>query len=111
MNTLRFHGVYASHARLREHVVPEPEEPVGQRACCGPDDPISRCHRLAWAELLARVLAIDVLACPRCGSRMNQIAWITDNLVIEKILRAVGLPTDSPGLHPPRSAEEVYCES
>lgn len=111
-NVLRFHGVYASHARLREKVVPEREEVLAKRACgCGPDDPTSRSHRLSWAELLARVFAIDVLACPRCGSRMSQIAWIVDRAVIRKILNSVGLATDSPEPHPPRSFEEVFGEA
>lgn len=108
-NTLRFHGVYAAHARLREKVVPDREEVLAKRACrCGPDDPLSRSHRLSWAELLARVFSIDVLECPRCGSRMSQIAWITDSEVIRKILSCVGLATDSPVPHPPKSFEEAF---
>lgn len=111
MNTLRFHGVYASHARLREKVVPEPKETQARRACpCDPDDPVSRSYRMAWAELLARVFLIDVLSCPRCGSRMSQIAWITDGEVIRKILACVGLATDSPVGHPPKSFDHAFGE-
>jgi DNA-directed RNA polymerase subunit RPC12/RpoP len=34
------------------------------------------CRRRAWTRLLAKVHAIDVLACPRCGSRMSVIGVI-----------------------------------
>jgi hypothetical protein len=44
------------------------------------------CRRRAWARLLAKVHAIDVLACPRCGSRMSVIAVITDPAQIRKII-------------------------
>ena len=45
-------------------------------------DALSR--RRAWARLLAKVHAIDVLACPRCGSRMSVIAVITDTTQIRR---------------------------
>ena len=112
MNTLRFHGIYASHARLREQVVPEPEEPPSHRPCSGrPEDPIRRDHRLAWAELLARVYRVDVFRCPRCSSRTSRIAWVTVPDVIRRILHSVGLATDSPALHPPRTSAEVFGEA
>ncbi|HSV94168.1 MAG TPA: hypothetical protein VLH81_13885, partial [Desulfobacterales bacterium] len=44
------------------------------------------CRRRAWARLPAKVHAIDVLACPRCGSRMSVIAVITDPAQIRKII-------------------------
>jgi len=63
--------------------------------------------RLPWAELLARVFLADVFACPKCSSgRLQRIAWITDSDTIHRILRAVGLPTDSPRFHPARHADE-----
>lgn len=109
VNIIRFHGVYAPRARLRREVVPAaPREPEPSPAGCTKHASIRCRSRLPWAELLARVFAIDVLACPRCQSRMSRIAWITDTQTIEKILRAVGLPTDSPVFHPPRTPEEPY---
>ena len=33
-------------------------------------------HRKAWARLPAKVHALDVLACPRCGRRMSVIACL-----------------------------------
>jgi hypothetical protein len=35
-------------------------------ALVGPDDP-GRARRLAWADLMKRVFAADVLVCSKCG--------------------------------------------
>ena len=45
---------------------------------------------------MARVFAIDVLECPNCRSRMQRIAFITQENVIHAFLETVGLPADSP---------------
>jgi hypothetical protein len=56
----------------------------------------------AWAELLRRVFAIDVLACSQCGGRLRFIATIEDPIVVQRILRHVGLPTEAPEPAPAR---------
>jgi hypothetical protein len=56
-----------------------------------------------WARLMKRVFEIDVLECPRCGSRMQRIAFLTDSAVVQKILRCLNLPIHAPGPDPPRS--------
>jgi hypothetical protein len=43
-----------------------------------------------WAMLLLRVFAIDVMACPRCDSRMQRIAVIQQPKVIAAILDCLG---------------------
>jgi hypothetical protein len=39
-----------------------------------------------WAALMRRAFGLDVLACPRCGGRLQLIATISDPRVIERIL-------------------------
>ncbi len=51
---------------------------------------------VAWADLLRRVFACDVLACPDCGGRLRLLATIADRAVVEKILTHLGLPVDLP---------------
>jgi DNA-directed RNA polymerase subunit RPC12/RpoP len=41
---------------------------------------------LASARLLAKVHELDIMACPRCGSRMAVIAVITDPTQIHMII-------------------------
>ena len=50
----------------------------------------------AWADLLRRVFALDVLACPDCGGRLRLLATIEDRAVVEKILTHLGLPAAPP---------------
>ena len=60
----------------------------------------------------ARSFRVDVFECSRCGCRgMQRIAWILDRAVIRRILGSVGLATDGPVPHPPRSSAEVFGEA
>ena len=45
---------------------------------------------------MRRVFDIDVLECPKCRSRMQRIAFITQPSAIHAFLSSVGLPADSP---------------
>jgi hypothetical protein len=90
MHTIRFQGVFSAHARLRPEVVPKGK---GDSTACE--------HDQEGTGLSSG------LECPRCESRMQAIAAITDPTVIRKILRAVGMPTDSPELSPARREERT----
>jgi putative transposase len=56
----------------------------------------------AWADLLRRTFAADVLACAHCGRRLRLLATITDERVIRRLLRHLGLPTEVPEPAPAR---------
>jgi hypothetical protein len=49
----------------------------------------------AWADLMRRAFAADVLSCPRCGGRMTVLATIDDPAVIHRILTHLGLSTEA----------------
>jgi hypothetical protein len=53
--------------------------------------------------VLARTFGFDVLACPRCGGRLRLIALIKEAAVIDRILRHLGLPTETPAPRPARA--------
>ena len=55
-----------------------------------------------WAELMQRSFGFDVLACPRCGDRLELIALIEDPSVLRRILSHLGLPTEVPTARPAR---------
>src|SRR5467141_2033656 len=55
-----------------------------------------------WAQLMARIFALDVLECPRCGGRMRILAAIEDPSVAPKILDYLGLPSRPPPIAPAR---------
>ena len=58
--------------------------------------PSTRPRRLAWAELLRRVFAVDVLECPRCGGRMRLLATIHPPQATQAILECLDLPARAP---------------
>ncbi len=53
-------------------------EVTAQEAQGGGDQhrPPLHTYRVPWADLLEKVFAIDVLACPECGGRLRVIAFI-----------------------------------
>ena len=57
----------------------------------------------AWADLMRRMFAIDVLACAGCGGRLRLLATIEDPTTVTKILAHLGLPTEAPAVTPARS--------
>ncbi len=56
-----------------------------------------------WANLMRRSLALDVLACPRCGGRLRLIAAVDQPTVVARILGHLALPTEVPGTRPARA--------
>ena len=53
---------------------------------------------------MPRALALDVVACPRCGGRLRLIAIVHDPGVVRAILAHLGLAPapDPPGPAPPQ---------
>jgi hypothetical protein len=60
---------------------------------------------LDWAQLLARVYAVDVLACRRCGGRMKVVAFLTESDVTRKIRNHLDLPSVPPEPRPGRTRD------
>ena len=66
--------------------------------------------RRRWAEMIRRVYEVDPLVCPKCGSEMRVIGFITQPRVIRRILdhmkkkaraeRPPPAPAPVPGLAP-----------
>jgi hypothetical protein len=129
-NLLRYHGTLAPNARWRKLIVPP--APVaaeggavtreGAAGGCegrhasggdgagrdGPARGAPRSDWIPWAELMRRVWAEDVLACPRCGGRMRVIAAVTSREAIRRILEHLGLPPRAPPLSPARLPDDGW---
>ena len=56
----------------------------------------TRSYRVPWADLLKKVFAVDVLACPDCGGRLQVIAFIADDTVARRILLHLRLDSRGP---------------
>ena len=112
VHLIRNHGVLAPHATDRAQIVPGPGTTEGG-AATGTHTPAqsgARVQRLAWAQLLARVFAVDVTLCPSCGGRMHWVAALTDPGSIRTYLTGVGLPADPPVIAPARPPPQLELE-
>jgi hypothetical protein len=111
INLVLYHGVLAPHSRWRARAVAyqSPGLPLGtppaDSAAPGVSEPQGEApgtpRSWTWADLMRRAFELEVLACPRCGSRMRVIATIEDPRVIRQILAHLGLPTEGPQPRPP----------
>jgi hypothetical protein len=103
VNPLLYYGVLAPRASWRKEIVPHapvsatdvmPDESRSAGSVCEPG--------WRWADLMRRVFALDVLACPRCGGRLRLIAVLEASDATARILRHLDLPPDVPPPAPAR---------
>ena len=87
---VRYYGAYSNASRGKRKKAAAAAEsssshqPPGDAAV--PDGPDRAALRRRWAELIRRVYEVDPLVCPRCGSEMRVIGFITEPAVIDRIL-------------------------
>jgi len=96
--------------RERELLATPPATPL-THADTPPKPDAARARRLAWAELMKRVFAIDVLECPRCRGPMRILAAIHPPDTTSAILACLGLPVRAPPLAPARCDDGVDDEA
>jgi len=112
---VRYHGILAPAASLRDSVVPASVQSESQGTTTqqlggtesaepapNATHDAMKPRRTRWAALLRRVFAVDALACPRCGATLRLLAAIEDPAVARAILLCLGLPARAP---PPRAAD------
>ncbi|MEZ5659379.1 MAG: transposase [Burkholderiaceae bacterium] len=95
LHLIRFHGVLAPNARLRERLVPGAPAPEqgGEQDSGEPSGP----GRIGWARLLKRVFDIDMTHCPNCGQgKLKILAALLERAAIEKILNHLGIDAQAP---------------
>ena len=101
--TVRFHGVYAPNATLRDEVLPkvkvaDPESSSESSASS------NRSRRMSWVEMLKRDYGVDLSRCPHCSSETRVFVKIPPWTVRRTILHGAGLAGDShdpPPTHTP----------
>ena len=123
IHSVRYHGVFAPNCKARKRVVPPPQLAVASPLPPAAPDPVpgaasavptgkpprtAATYRLPWADLLKKVFAADVLACPSCGGRLQLIAFIAEALVAKRILVHLGLDARGPPLSRARAPPELF---
>ena len=90
---VRYFGILASAAKQRPSIVPVPPPASGAEACGHRDSSEKEkphARNYSWSQLMARIFAVDVLECPRCGGRMRILAAIEDPAVNRPVAGPVG---------------------
>jgi DNA-directed RNA polymerase subunit RPC12/RpoP len=133
---IHYYGVLSAHAKLRGRVV-ESAGPSGALALRlreaarrmgitpisptaigeGGDDgewvepeEFPSSFPYTWAMLLARIYESLPLVCPRCGSSMRIIAFITRASDVKRILDSIGEASEPPPISPSRAPPEEAFE-
>jgi hypothetical protein len=96
MHLVRYYGAYANRKRraLRDARAAlagqprPPEQDTDIRVAVTPARPGSAeaIRRQAWARMIKKVFEVDPLVCLRCKVEMTVVAWITEPVVIDRIL-------------------------
>ena len=93
--------LFASRHHLRARIIPsspQPLAPTQLSLCLAPGLPdefreaASIPRRIGWAGLLARVFAVDVTVCSKCGGRMKILEVVTDPEAITRLLHGARAP-------------------
>lgn len=86
------------------------EQPAAAGAQAHTPEATKKTRRMGWAELLARVFAIDMKHCPNCESEnFKPIAAIVETSVIRKILTHLKLPHKPPDIAPARVRQMSFA--
>jgi len=97
----RYYGVFASRHHLRARLIPSSPQspaPIQLSLCLVPALPeelreaTMTPRRIGWANLLARVFAVDVTVCSKCGGRMKILEVVTDPGAIAELLHRARAP-------------------
>jgi hypothetical protein len=87
---VRYYGAYSNATRGKRKKATAPAEPSpadeAPEEAPIPNGPYRAALRRRWAELIRRVYEVDPLVCPRCGSEMRVIGFITQPALIDHIL-------------------------
>jgi len=86
-NLLRYHGVLAPNSKLRDKITPTKQTKKTTK---------QRSKNYSWSNLLKRVFDIDVLTCPKCGSKMKLISTLIDGTVLKPFLKCLNEPQEPP---------------
>jgi len=106
----RYYGVLAPNAPLRAAVTALAPEAIAAQLPPSVEtsdhEPVETPHRsparYLWAMLLARLYEVFPLTCPKCGTEMRIIAFVTEAAPVQRILSHIGEPALPPRIAPAR---------
>ena len=73
------------------------------------EDALRRLPSKGWAEMIWKVYEVNPMLCPRCGGRMKVIAFLTDHVVVDRIIDHLKLTFAAERPPPPECAfQDLY---
>ena len=100
---IRYYGLYSNAHRGRQR-----KRGQAFTALSMVEPPPARKATPGWRELIKKVYETDPLICPRCGSEMKVIAFITNYQAIDRIIHHLGITFTTSRPPPPARQEELY---
>ena len=67
-----------------------------------------RIPRRGWAEMIRKVYEVNPLTCPRCQGEMRIIAFLTDYVVVDRIIHHLKLTFVADKPPPPHIAYQEF---
>ncbi|MDH4220619.1 MAG: hypothetical protein OEY18_05700 [Candidatus Aminicenantes bacterium] len=65
-----------------------------------------------WADMIRKVYEVDPLVCPKCGGMMKVIAFLTDYVVVDRIVHHLKLTFVAERPPPPHMvSQEFFLDS
>jgi hypothetical protein len=133
MNLVRYYGVLAPNARIREQVVmlagpsealrlrllhaaeemelkPEQDSLGLDSNSSGKNTKMNKRASKSWAMLMARIFEFLPLLCPRCQSPMKMVGFVAESASIKKVLEHLDLPAEAPSTHPARAPPQMEMD-
>jgi hypothetical protein len=90
-HAVRRYGAYANRVRAWR----KPKVQTGAEISAGPAEEVAaftKARKASWARLLRKLLEVDPLLCLRCGGSMRIVAFIDDQVTIDRILKHIASP-------------------
>jgi ribosomal protein S27E len=83
---VRYYGLYANAHRGKVRKAGHVPVALGML-----EEELPRVSSKGWAEMIRKVYEVDPLICPRCGGKMRVVAFLTEYVVVDRIIRHLKL--------------------
>jgi hypothetical protein len=97
--TVRYYGLYANAHRGKLKKASQVPVSLGMI-----EEQLRPIPSKGWAEMIRKVYEVDPMVCPQCGGQMKVIAFLTDYVVVDRIIDHLQLSFVAERPPPPQPA-------
>ena len=101
--TFRYYGLYANAHRGK--VKKASRVPVSLGIM---EEELRPIPSKGWAEMIRKVYEVDPMSCPQCGATMKVIAFLTDYVLVDRIINHLRLTFVADRPPPPHIAYQEH---